>query len=505
MTSISSYPRPDFHRPGADLRWYSLDGDAWDFLFDDSDIGLQDHWHRTGLPDSVAPSSTSNEPADTQEADGLIQKIVGGVGFFSSSSGKEEHKEARADLLKKRSINVPSVFQTEASGINKRGAHEVVWYERTFTDLRHGTSSSSRTEEDAGRRLILRFGAVDYEATVWIDGQYVGFHRGGHVPFSYDISDHLPSSLSSSSAAAENAQQHRLTIRVRDSPYDLTQPRGKQYWKPQPESIFYTPSTGIWQPVWLEDVPALRIADSSHGTVLRSDDIEGGELQVKVAVLGRRVGRKASVQVEASLAGVKVATSERKALSREVNHLSLSLNLRLSTLKLQDLPPDLLESAPLELDALKDGALVKEGRQPAWRDGLALWSPEHPTLYDISIKLHDDLTDKLIDQIHTTTGMRNLCWSSSPPGKRGAFKLNGQPYFHALVLDQGYWPKSGMTPPDVSADGQSLKRDIELTKKMGFNGCRKHQKVEDPRFFYWADKLGFLGEKLALLTLRLES
>jgi hypothetical protein len=93
-----------------------------------------------------------------------------------------------------------------------------------------------------------------------------------------------------------------------------------------------------------------------------------------------------------------------------------------------------------------------------------------------------DSEDRIIDKVHTTTGMRSLHWDNS------TFRLNNRPYFQALFLDQGYWPETFMTPPSSDA----LKLDIELTKKMGFNGCRKHQKVEDPLFHYWADRLGLL-------------
>jgi hypothetical protein len=118
-----------------------------------------------------------------------------------------------------------------------------------------------------------------------------------------------------------------------------------------------------------------------------------------------------------------------------------------------------------------------------WYNGIAIWSPEHPTLYDLTIRLYDS-SSTLIDTVQTTTGMRSLSWSNTD----NTFRLNHRPYFQALFLDQGYWPATFMTPPSSSA----LKTDIQLSKAMGFNGCRKHQKVEDPRFLYWADRLGFL-------------
>lgn len=126
------YPRPDFHRT-KDLRWESLNG-PWTLAFDDSDTGLEDLWQDAGLPDKS-----------------------------------------------KRTIQVPYVFQCPASGINERGVHEVLWYERQIDDIR------TSEDRERGSRVLLRFGAVDYEAKVWVDGRYVGEHRGGHVPFDLDV------------------------------------------------------------------------------------------------------------------------------------------------------------------------------------------------------------------------------------------------------------------------------------------------------------------------------
>ncbi|KAF2096774.1 glycoside hydrolase family 2 multidomain protein [Rhizodiscina lignyota] len=405
-SSSPVYPRPDFERP--QLNWTLLNG-PWDFLFDDEDVGLDENWHQEGLPDSV----TTHE---------------------------------------KRKITVPFVFQTPASGIDEHGAHEVIWYERSIPN--------NVLEETASKKHnLLRFGAVDYEATIWVNGLYAGAHRGGHVPFDINITEALRISTEKTA---------RLTVRVRDSPSDLTQPRGKQYWAPQPESIFYTPSSGIWQSVWLETVPSARIADSSHGTVLRSNDIENGELHAIIPVTGRKASQKYSVEVEASFEGVSVGKVQAH-VPQESDRVSLDLSLRLSAEALDRLPKHLLEASPLS--------------NKRWRNGLALWSPEHPQLYTLSLKLYD-ASGSLIDEVRTTTGMRSITWQASG----GHIRLNGEPYFQALVLDQGYWPTTLMTPP--TAD--SLKADIEMSKKMGFNGCRKHQKVEDPIFLYWADRLGYL-------------
>lgn len=346
-------------------------------------------------------------------------------------------------------ITVPFVFQTPASGIHDRGVHEVVWYQKSIEDL--------RTEEEIkkGNRVLLRFGAVDYEATVWVNGQYIGFHRGGHVPFDLDVTNALDHKNGGTKSSF-------VTIRVFDSAFDLTQPRGKQYWAAEPENIWYTPSSGIWQSVWLESVSRARIADPSNGTILKTDDIESGCFLATISTIGRRVGEELHVEIEAQFEGVRIGDTARQTLTREHNSAVLKKSARSSGDSLQGLPRDFLDKL---------------------ENGVALWSPENPHLYDLIIRLIDS-SNNVVDEVKTTIGMRSTDWSKGD----GTFRLNGKPYFQALVLDQGYWPDTGMTPPSPS----SLKYDIKLAKQMGFNGCRKHQKVEDPIFLYWADKLGFL-------------
>ncbi|KAK3681837.1 hypothetical protein LTR37_020841 [Vermiconidia calcicola] len=330
-----------------------------------------------------------------------------------------------------------------------------IGYERPVQDIR------TSDERQDGHRLILRSGAVDYLAKVWLNGELSGEHRGGHVPFDLDITDAL---------AASSSLDHRLTMRVYDSAYDLAQPRGKQYWGPKPESIFYTPCSGAWQSIWLESVLRLRIANSTFGTILRSHDIDGGKLDARIAVLGRRAREECSVELEVKLASVVVSRSGSKDLRRDKDFVRFDQSMGLSEALQQQLPSETLQKLPLEDFS-------------CWRDGVALWSPEHPILYDLTLRLYDS-AGRLIDEVQTTTGMRSLNWTTGD----GNFRLNGRPYFQALLLDQGYWPSTLMTPPSQ----ESLKEDVQLSKAMGFNGCRKHQKVEDPALMYWADKLGFL-------------
>ncbi|KAF2722645.1 glycoside hydrolase family 2 protein [Polychaeton citri CBS 116435] len=409
--AADSYPRPDWQR--TNLRWKSLDG-TWGFAFDDEDIGLSKAWQHHGIP---------------------------------------------SDQL--RTIQVPYVFQSKASGVNKQGVHEVLWYERDITDPR------TAEQVDGGDRAILRFGAVDYKAIVWVSGIYVGEHRGGHVPFELDVTDAFERLKEASKPSPA-----RLMLRVYDSANDLTQPRGKQYWGAQPEDIFYFPSSGIWQSVWLETVPSTRIADGSGGTVIRCDNIQDGNIFAKVAFHGSRAAAVYTVELEASFGG-QVVRSERRHMARGEERLYSNLNVRLNEQQQRALPAAIVKNAPLSDDH-------------CWLRGVALWSPEHPQLYDLTIRLLSRSGNQLLDEVNTQVGMRSIDWTKGD----GTFRLNNKPIFQKLVLDQGYWPNTLMTPPEPAS--QSLKADVELSRALGFNGCRKHQKIEDPRFLYWANKLGYL-------------
>ncbi|SPO38147.1 uncharacterized protein PSFLO_03624 [Pseudozyma flocculosa] len=330
-------------------------------------------------------------------------------------------------------INVPFAHQTLLSSVHKTTAVPAVWYSKAIA-----YEDTAQLVGEGSQRVLLHFGAVDYEARVWVNGCQVAHHIGGHVGFSADIRAELDISLTSKEAAI-------VVVEARDSPQDLRQPRGKQYWKQDehgnaaPESIFYTPTTGIWQTVWLEAVPGPHI---SH--VATTPDIDSGTVRVDVDLQGLEHGPdRGWIKVEASLHGFRPSLYSKDVLPPEVH-------------------------------------------RDAWDDGLALWSPEHPTLYDLTVSYTLDPeggVPMLIDKIFTYVGMRKVSVDDS-----GRLCLNHRPYFQKLLLDQGYWPKSGMTAPSEDA----FQVDITRAKELGFNGCRKHQKVEDPRFFFEADRLGFL-------------
>jgi hypothetical protein len=314
-------------------------------------------------------------------------------------------------------IKVPFAPEAQLSGIGDTGFHQRCWYERTF----------EYQKDPAKPRLMLHFGAVDYEARVWLNGQFLGEHRGGHTPFCFDASHAVVDGVNT------------LTVRADDDPLDLAKPRGKQDWQLEPHSIWYPRTTGIWQTVWLERVSDVYIHRMSWTPVL-----ERWEIGSEVYIAGPR-RENLRLRVRLSVAGKLIADDTYQVINCEVHR-----RIALSDPGIDDFRNEIL------------------------------WSPESPTLIDAIVELLDG--DQVIDLVHSYTALRSVSV------QRGRFLLNGRPYMMRLVLDQGYWPESLLTPPDEEA----LKKDIELVKAAGFNGVRKHQKVEDPNFYYWADKLGLL-------------
>jgi beta-galactosidase/beta-glucuronidase len=357
------HPRPQRARAG----WIDLCG-SWDFAYDDDGRGLDDRWHD-------------------------------GAGAFT------------------RQITVPFPPESSASGVGDTSYHPVVWYRRRIDvpDLR------------PNQRVVLHCGAVDYRARVWVNGQLVATHEGGHTPFSADIT-----------AALAAGQAATLVIRAEDLPLDLAQPRGKQEWRPQPHNIWYYRTTGIWQPVWLEVVDATHILD-----VRWTPDIAQGLLGVQVT-LRHPDPDPVQLRIQISLRGERLS---------DVTATVAAAELRL------DLP---LESS------LFDNARA------------LLWSPDHPNLLDATLTVLRD--GEPIDEVTSYAGLRSVGIG------RGRFLLNGHPCYLRLALEQGYWPTSHLAAPSVEA----MRREVELAKGLGFNGIRIHQKVEDPRFLYWCDRLGLL-------------
>ncbi|GMK41929.1 beta-glucuronidase [Paenibacillus sp. CCS19] len=365
MTLRNEYPRPQLVRQ----EWLSLNGE-WEFAFDDEVVGERERWY-----------------------------VPGNEGFPMR-------------------IQVPFCFQSELSGIGDTSFHDVVWYRRTI----------EVPEAYAGKRLLLHFGAVDYEAKVWVNGQLVATHEGGHTPFFADIAD------------AVQAGENTIVVRAADDGRDVSLPRGKQYWKEKSEIIWYTRTTGIWQSVWLEPV-----SDTHISRIRLTPDIDNGELCLQATIAGVRARSNAKLQLRAMLTfGGELVSDDLFSVTNGVVTRSMMVSV----------PNDLPEAR--------------------W------WSPERPNLYDLELTLFVDGAP--VDHVASYAGMRKISVED------GVVLLNNMPYTMKLVLDQGYFPEGVLTAPSDEA----LRRDIELTKEMGFNGARKHQKIEDPRYLYWADRLGLL-------------
>jgi len=329
---------------------------------------------------------------------------------FERDPGDSGRERGLVDAELAETITVPFCPESELSGIGCVDFMNAVWYRRRITV----------PPEWAGSRVLLHFQAVDHDATVWVDGEVVGSHRGGWTPFAFDLTER---------AAPGSA----ITVRARD-PHQLGQAMGKQSHGYANRGCHYTRTTGIWQTVWLERVPATRLERPRI-----TPDLARGAFVIEQAVAGRRAGLL--VRVRGFAEDIPVGTAE------------------------VPLDPDFSARLVLELD--------EADRH--------VWSPSQPFLYDLVIELLD-AEGRELDRVSSYAGLRAIAIE----GQR--VLLNGEPVFQRLVLDQGYYPDGIMTAPSDEA----LARDIELSLAAGFNGARLHQKVFEERFLYHADRLGYL-------------
>ncbi|MGW3992650.1 glycoside hydrolase family 2 protein [Amycolatopsis sp. NPDC004772] len=300
-------------------------------------------------------------------------------------------------------ILVPFPPESALSGIRRRD--EVLWYRRLFevpADWR-------------GSRVLLHFGAVDQTAKVWVNNQLVATHEGGYTAFSADVTDVL---------RASGPQE--LTVRAEDRTDIEPFPVGKQ--RNAPGGICYTPSSGIWQTVWLEPVPEVRIERLDL-----TPDLTG------VTVFPQVTGG-AEVVVVISANDVEVARASGAA------------------------------GTPVRVDV------------PSPR----LWTPDDPHLYSLRVRLLDE-RGSISDEVGSYAGLRTIGLVPDAQG-RPRIALNGRVTFLHGPLDQGYWPDGISTAPTDDA----LRFDLERTKELGFNFVRKHVKVEPARWYFWADTLGLV-------------
>ena len=306
-------------------------------------------------------------------------------------------------------ITVPFCPESRLSGVEHKDFMRCVWYAKNLTV----------PPEWKGKRILLRFGAVDYLATVWVNGTKVGTHTGGYTPFAFDITDCL------------NYENDRVVLSAFDDVRSHNQPGGKQSTRFASYGCSYTRTTGIWQTVWMEAVEELHISgvrttpDVAACAVtvqcrLNGDPIGAG-LTVRVTYAGREVGRASAEGILANSVSVTVPLTEKH-----------------------------------------------------------LWEVGQGNLYDMELTLTKGET--VTDRAASYFGLRSVALVGR------TFRINGRVVFGRWVLDQGFYPDGVYTAPT----DDDLKNDILHSMELGFNGARLHEKIFEPRFLYWADRLGYL-------------
>lgn len=275
------------------------------------------------------------------------------------------------------------------------------------------------------KKAILRFQASDYVTKVWINGEFIGEHIGGNASFSFDITNSL-----------NHENENRIVVKVEDS-FSTSQPRGKQRWIKDNFECWYVQTTGIWQTVWLEF-----LNEECIDNVKMTPNIDQSTVKLEYNL---NDSPKDNWKVRTIISIEKKIVKEFSFNPTTPKHF-------------------------IEVDLIN--------KSFEWQ--VKLWTPDEPNLYDIAFVLEVDGDVK--DTVESYFGMRKVSINN------GQVELNNRPIYQKLLLDQGYWPDTMLTPPSDEA----MLEDIDKTLKMGFNGVRKHQKIEDERFLYWCDKKGLL-------------
>ena len=294
-------------------------------------------------------------------------------------------------------------------------------------------------------------GDREYHDTLWYRRSFVYDKLGKSVILGFNASDYITTVWINGHFATSHRGgfspftvditkfvkegENFIVVKCYD-PLDPTIPRGKQSWINDPFSCWYTPNSGIWQSVWLDFVGKDSIEDFSI-----TPDIDANAFSGEIKL---RYGTADLIEMKVSYGGKIV---KRQLFSADGKYTLYCVNM-------------------MEINYV---------------DEVTYWTPEYPNLFYVDISVYKD--DVLLDTVHTRFGMRKISVSED-----GVILLNNQPLYQRLVLDQGYWKDSGLTPPSIDA----IKKDVQLTKDMGFNGARKHQKLEDPYYYYYADELGLL-------------
>lgn len=300
-------------------------------------------------------------------------------------------------------ITVPFCPESRLSGIAHVDFINACWYRREVDIPAQWLEG----------RLLLHFGAVDYECIVYVNGREAGRHEGGYVSFTVDITD--------KTVPGTNV----IVVYARSDVRSGKQPAGKQSTRYHSHGCSYTRTTGIWQTVWMEPVPKNYLQK-----IFLTPDLANRGVHVRAVLADYSDG--ASFTAEASFEGKPMGSASVKAFGREVR------------------------------------AFVPVCEEHLWELGCG-------RLYDLKLTFGSDVVSAYF-------GLRSV--SLQGPN----FCLNGKPVFQRTVLDQGFNPEGIITAPT----DEHLKHDIEMSMAMGFNGARLHQKIFEPRFLYWADKLGYM-------------
>ncbi|MCW4457181.1 glycoside hydrolase family 2 protein [Microbacterium sp. MPKO10] len=391
-------------------------------------------------------------------------------------------------------IIVPFSPETPLSGVERMlQPDELLWYRRTFT-LPRGFG---------GERVLLHFGAVDQSCEVAVNGVRVGGHTGGFLPFALDITAALIEREDDTAAAAgtnaaagggagastgddgestgdggagdddagDGTVTHEIVVAVRDVTDASWLSRGKQARKRG--GIWYSPQSGIWQTVWLEALPRVavdgldltpRLDERTIDVLVRSDAATTAHAHSAhhrtensdQAAIGAATAR--------ALGPTGADADSGSAPDAAEGHLAtVTVRAAGDVVATASITPNIVTRITLD-----DAHTVRP------------WSPEDPFLYDVDVTLGDD-------SVISYVGMRSF---EIGPDAEGTPRLllNGEPYFHAGLLDQGYWSDGWLTAPSDAA----LEYDVQLAKDLGFTMLRKHIKIEPLRWYYHCDRLGML-------------
>ena len=360
---------------------------------------IKTQWAEKVSPDNALPEYPRPMMVrpDWKNLNGLWQYAI-------TPKGEKAPQKYEGDIL------VPFCIESSLSGVQKEvGPDNALWYQKTFSVPANWKSG----------RVLLHFGAVDWMADVWVNDIKVGSHTGGYTPFTFDITQAL------------KGKQNEIVVRVWDPTNSSYIPHGKQVIKPR--GIFYTSVTGIWQTVWLENVPEDYIQN-----LVTTPDFDKASVSVEVDFSNST--KDDLYQVEVSFEGELVATG------KSINGQPVEVNM----------PKDFLR-----------------------------WTPDHPFLYDMKVSVLRK--GKVVDAIESYFAMRSFGTQRDDNGIV-RLTLNGLPIFHFGPLDQGWWPDGLYTAPTDEA----LAYDIQKTKDLGFNMIRKHVKVEPARWYYHCDRIGLI-------------